>query len=298
MSRSSSTDSRASEPRVPSAPAAARARSPRNVHRPPMSRRTGRHLAATLTVAGLALAGTNLDLPTTNAVFSASASASVEGFRVQPLCDFDSYTSVPDLLAALEPTLHWGFDAEASGEGWTAAGDPPPVAVEPDGTLMCDDGVLALAPGASVTSAAPLGAGTVVIVPGTPSSSGVLLSLLADDGGLEVLLDGTAVLVRAWSDAEPEPVDVVTGELDAGGAHVLALTVTGGETTLWVDGTAQAAPLPVTLTGLGATFGLGTLAELDPPHETAEVTVSELAVVGAVTTAELEALHAAAVPAA
>ena len=198
--------------------------------------------------------------------------------------------------------MHWGFDP-ADDEGWTAGGDPLPVAAPPDATLLCDDGVVELAAGQSVSSDAPLGSPTTtVLVLGTPSAPGTVLSFLAADGGADVVVDGLDVAVRAWAD-DGVPVTVATGTLDDGLVHVLAVTVNGTDVTLWADGGSTADSLPAALTGAlgGAGFGLGTLASLDPSDAvaTAGFTATELAVVGGtLTDAQLEALHAAAVPAA
>lgn len=265
-------------------------------------RRSVRHLVATSAVAALAIAGAALTPQSTGALYTATATSTLGGFEVQSLCLFDTYTSVPDRLAELGPSVHWGFDP-ADDEGWTAGGDPLPVAVPPDATLLCDDGVVELAAGQSVSSDAPLGSPTTtVLVLGTPSAPGTVLSFLAADGGADVVVDGLDVAVRAWAD-DGVPVTVATGALDDGLVHVLAVTVNGTDVTLWADGGSTAVSLPAALTGAlgGAGFGLGTLASLDPSDAvaTAGFTATELAVVGGtLTDAQLEALHAAAVPAA
>ena len=269
---------------------------------PRAARRARHHLAATLAVAALAVAGTTISPETTGALYAASSTSTLAGFQVQPLCDFDSYTSVPELLADLSPTAHWGFDPEAAPEGWTAMGTPLPAPAPPDGTLLCDDGVLPLAAGQSVSSTAALGSpATVVLVLGTSSIDGTVLTLLADDGGADVTVSGTDVTLRAWADGDA-PITVATGLLDAGSVHVLAVTVDGSAVTLWIDGAASTVgTVPAEITGTlgGAGFGLGTLVTLDPAHHvaTASVTATELAVVGAaLDQPTLDSLHAAAVP--
>lgn len=263
-------------------------------------RRSQRHLAVALAVAGLTIVSAASVPQTTGALYSATASSSMAGFQVQPLCEFDTYTSVPEQLAALGPTAHWGFDPAAGPEGWSAAGDPLPAPAAPDGTLLCDDGVIALAAGQSVSSSAPLGApATAVLVLGTPSDAGVVLSLLAADGAADVLVDGNAVTLRAWADGV-DPVTVATGQLDGGAAHVLAVTVNATEVTLWVDGDSSSGAMPAGLVGAlgGAGFGLGGLTNLDPPDDavTAQFTATELAVVGgSLTATQLESIHEAAV---
>lgn len=269
---------------------------------PAARRRSSRHLAVTTVIAALAIAGAVAVPESTGAMYTATASSSVEGFQVQPLCDFDTYTSVPELLDELGPTAHWGFDPGAGPEGWAGAGSPLPAPAAPDGTLLCDDGVIALTTGQSVSSAAAFGSPTTaVLVLGTPSSAGVVFSLLASDGGADVVVDGTDVSVRAWADGVA-PVTVTTGELDGGATHVVAVTVIGNDVTVWVDGTSSSGAIPAVITGTlgGAGLGLGTLVALDAPHDvpTAQFTATELAVVGgALSAPQLESLHAAAVPA-
>lgn len=267
----------------------------------PGLRRSVRHLVTATVLAGLAIAGAALAPQPTGALYTATTASTLGGFEVQSLCLFDTYTSVPDRLAALDPAVHWGFDPAEDAEGWTAVGDPLPAAATPDGTLLCDDGVLPLGAGQSASSGAPLGSPTTtVLVLGTPSADGAVLTFLATDGGADVVVDGGAVTVRAWVTGSA-PALVATGELDDGAVHVLAVTVSGTELTLWADGGASSGTLPVELTSAlgGAGYGLGALATLDPPDAvaTAEFSATELAVVGGtLTSAQLDALHEAAVP--
>lgn len=265
--------------------------------RQPARRRSVRHLVASLAVAALAIGGAALAPQSTGALYGATATTTLAGFQVQSLCLFDSYESVPDRLDALAPSVHWGFDPESADEGWTAAGDPLPEAVAPDGTLLCDDGVIELTAGQVVSSDAPLTSpATTVLVLGTPSYAGVVLSLFGAGGRVDVIVDDGSVTARSWVD-DDAPVPLATGSLDEGLVHVLAVTIDGGQLTLWADGTGTTEPLPPELVGTVGGAGLG-LGVVEPDAgETATFVATELAVVGGtLATSALEAIHEAAVP--
>lgn len=254
---------------------------------------------ATAGIAVLALGGAALaDIETTGALYTAESVATLEGFQVQSLCDFESYDSVQDLLADLEPSLWWGFAVDEDPVPWTAVGDPAPTAAEPDGTLVCDDGVLSLAAGqaihASPTFPAPA---TAILVLATPTTDGSLLTITDDDGPSHAVVveDSTASLLT-W-DAGAPPVQVASVDLDDDeSAHVIAVVLDGTDVTLWVDGTSDSGTLPAAVSG--PNFGLGAVPGAEPDGEipeTATFTATELALVpGIATSAQLDDLLAAA----
>lgn len=253
-------------------------------------------LLATIAVALLALGGIALvDVPTTGALYSDDATAALTGFQVQPLCDFDAYESPGELVAALSPALHWGF---APGTGPWSDEMGGPVSSAPDGTLLCDDGVLTLSAAQAVWSSSPaVDPVTVLLVLGTPTTPGRALTLAEPGGpGIEVQVTASAATVRAW-DAGVPAVDILSVPLDpAQDAHVLALEVTGTAASLWVDGGSAAGAVPVALGS--PVLGLGAVPGTEPDGETptsAAFTATELALVpGAVAGSELSAILASA----
>jgi len=227
-------------------------------------------LLAALAVGVLALVSTS-GPERTGALYTGTATVTVDGFQVQPLCAFESYSSPGALLASLGPVLHWGF---APGESPWPAASGAPEAVEPDGTLLCDDGVLPLAEGVSVATGLGLEApGSLVLVLGEPAADGAIVSLPFAGGAAELAVADGQVVLRSWPEDEPA-VQLAAAPLTSGGAHVVALVLTAGEALLWVDGSEATTTVtqPVTELGLGAGPG-STL-------ETATVSVSELAVLG------------------
>lgn len=253
-----------------------------------------RRLLAMIALSLLALGGTAAaQLETTGALFGAESSLTLEGFEVQPLCDFEDYTSAQERLADLGPALHWGF---APGESpWTAS-EGAPTSIAPDGTLVCDAGVLPLS-GGTWASVEPGAAGSVtaILVLRTPSVSGTLLSVGELGGaGLLVRSAGSSIVVEAWDAGAPELVTSAVLDADED-AHVLAVSVAGDSVTLWVDGAAASgtAPAPV----IAQVLGLGAVAGLVPAEAptTAVAMVSELALVpGLVPGAALDAVLASA----
>ncbi len=260
------------------------------------SRMLPARVVATATIGLLALLGAAFSqLGTTGALYTAQTSASLDGFQVQSLCDFDSYIPVQELLDDLGPTLHWGF-APGTTPWSDDAGSPTTVA--PDGTLECDDGVLPLAAGQSVYASPSLSdPSTVVLVLGTPTAAGTALTIAEAPGaGLAVRVTAAGAPLHGW-DAGAPSVELAAVAFDGGeSAHVLALVLDGASATLWVDGSSDTGTLPAVVAS--PTLGLGAVPGTEPDGETpttATFTATELALVaGTVPSAELSALVAAA----
>lgn len=263
-----------------------------STERPPAS--TARVVVVAV-IGVLALLGATLSQPgTTGALYRADTAATMSGFQVQPLCDFDDYESVQDLIDDLGPDLRWGF-APGTTPWSDDAGSPTSVA--PDGTLLCDDGVLPLEEGRSVwTPVSVPGPATAVLVLGTPTAAGTALTVAEAAGaGLAVRVTSTGATLYGW-DAESPPVQVAAAAFGSGAAHVVAVVLDGATVTLWVDDGSDGGTLPAVV---GApTLGLGAVPGTEPEGETpvtATFVATELALVpAAVQPAALSTLHASA----
>ena len=239
-------------------------------------------LAAASVIAALALGVAALtDIGTTGALYSASTTATIDGFQARTACEDPGFTSAPKLVAGLGPTLHWGFAPGTS--PWTEA-EGSPASSEPDGAVLCDEGVLELTTGQSVsTTLTDPATGSVLLVLGTPSAAGTALTL-ADPAGaaLDVRVTGTTASIHTW-DAGTPSTELATVALDAAaGAHLIAISFDGAEVTLWADGESATVVLPAVVDG--PLLGLGALAAASPAGElltTATFAASELAVVPA-----------------
>lgn len=238
-------------------------------------------VASTIAVLALGVAGMT-DIGTTGALYTATSAATIEGFRARSACDDPGFTSVTELVASLGPALHWGFAPGAS--PWTEA-EGSPSSTEPDGTVLCDDGVLPLTAGEAVsTTLADPAAGTVLLVMGTPTAAGTALTLANPTGpSLDVRVTATTATLHVW-DAGTASTPLAAVVLDAAAtAHVLAVSFDGAEATLWADGASQTSILPAVVDG--PLLGLGALPAASPDGETlatASFTASELALVATV----------------
>lgn len=265
---------------------------------PRTRRRTWHHLAMTFAVALLVVTGPRLAPETTGALYTAEASATVTGFRAEPVCDSPDVPTVQSILAGLDTTLHWGFSPDGPAPWTSALGEPS--TSESDGTLACDDGVLGLAPGQTVWTDHDLAVpSTIVLVFSRPSTGGTVLSVRGADGGLDVRHSGSTLAVWAWSAPDAATL-IASTPLEGGSVHVLALTIDEDEVVVRVDDESLTGPLPAALAVLPAEveLGLGALEASDgAPVQTATFTATELAVVpGLLETAVVGSLLDAAAP--
>jgi len=247
---------------------------------------------AVLALGGAAAA----EIQTTGALYADESSATLSGFEVQSLCSWAGYEPVQDLLAALGPSLHWGFE-ESSAPWSDDAGSP--VSVAPDGTLVCDQGVLALEPGQSVWTTPTISdPATVILVLGAPTVAGTAFTVaeLTGGAGFDVRVTAAGATLHAW-DAGGTAAAIVTASFDsAASAHVLAVSFSGTDANLWVDGNVAdgvlPAPVGAPVLGLGAVPGT----EPDgPASATAAFSATELALVPtSVAATELAAVFASA----